>query len=116
MAFFAVEKNLSRATPVAEGTQDPQRAEHGQVRSGANSCGQPGNTDMDSFALLDDRDATRARPSSRLYEGFEREHRCVDPAQLDAVWTQVDTDQRAGLHAVLLADYEWGTKLSLIHI
>ena len=66
---------------------------------------------MNSFALLDDRAATRARPSSRLYENFEREHRCVDPAQLDAVWAQVDADLRAGLHAVLLTDYEWGTKL-----
>jgi para-aminobenzoate synthetase/4-amino-4-deoxychorismate lyase len=66
---------------------------------------------MDSFALLDDRGATRARPSSRLYEGFEREHRCVDPALLDAMWAQVDADLRAGLHAVLLADYEWGTRL-----
>lgn len=66
---------------------------------------------MDCVALLDDRDATRARPSSRLYEGFEHEHRCVDPAQLDAVWAQVDADLRGGLHAVLLADYEWGTKL-----
>ena len=66
---------------------------------------------MDCVALLDDRDATRARPSSRLYEGFVREHRCVDPVQLDAVWAQVDADLRSGLHAVLLADYEWGTKL-----
>ena len=66
---------------------------------------------MDCVALLDDRDATRARPSSRLYEGFEREHRCVDPAQLGAVWDEVDADLRAGLHAVMLADYEWGTKL-----
>ena len=66
---------------------------------------------MNSFALLDDRAATRARPSSRLYEGFEREHRCVAPATLDALWAQVDADLRAGLHAVLLADYEWGTKL-----
>lgn len=66
---------------------------------------------MDCIALLDDRAATRARPSSRLYEGFEREHRCVDPAQLGAVWAQVDADLRAGLHAVMLADYEWGTKL-----
>jgi para-aminobenzoate synthetase/4-amino-4-deoxychorismate lyase len=66
---------------------------------------------MTCFALLDDRAATRARPSSRLYEGFEREHRCIDPLLLDAVWAQVDADQRAGLHAVLLADYEWGTKL-----
>jgi len=54
---------------------------------------------MNSFALLDDRDATRARPSSRLYEGFEREHRCVAPAQLAAVWAQVDADLGAGLHA-----------------
>lgn len=66
---------------------------------------------MDCVALLDDRDATRARASSRLYEGFVREHRCVDPVQLDAVWAQVDADLRSGLHAVLLADYEWGTKL-----
>jgi para-aminobenzoate synthetase/4-amino-4-deoxychorismate lyase len=66
---------------------------------------------MDCVALLDDRAATSARPSSRLYEGFEREHRCVDPAQLGVVWAQVDADLRGGLHAVLLADYEWGTKL-----
>jgi len=66
---------------------------------------------MDCVALLDDRAATRARPSSRLYEGFEREHRCVDPAQLEAVWERVDADLRSGLHALLLADYEWGTKL-----
>jgi para-aminobenzoate synthetase/4-amino-4-deoxychorismate lyase len=66
---------------------------------------------MDCVALLDDRAATRARPSSRLYEGFEREHCCVDPAQLEEVWAQVDADLRGGLHAVLLADYEWGTKL-----
>jgi para-aminobenzoate synthetase/4-amino-4-deoxychorismate lyase len=66
---------------------------------------------VDAFALLDDRDATRARPTSRLYEGFVREHRCADPAELDAVWGRVDADQRAGLHAVVLADYEWGAKL-----
>ena len=66
---------------------------------------------MHAFALLDDRAATAERPSSRLYEGFVREHRCADPLQLDAVWAQVDADLRAGLHAVLLADYEWGAKL-----
>jgi para-aminobenzoate synthetase/4-amino-4-deoxychorismate lyase len=63
------------------------------------------------FALLDDRGATPERPSSRLYTGFVREHRCVAPAALDATWARVDADQRAGLHAVLLADYEWGAKL-----
>ena len=45
---------------------------------------------MNSFALPDDRPATRARPSSRLYESLAREHRCVDPLRLDAVWAQVD--------------------------
>lgn len=64
-----------------------------------------------AFALLDDRDATRERPTSRLYSGFVREHRCVAPATLDATWARVDADLRAGLHALLLADYEWGAKL-----
>jgi para-aminobenzoate synthetase/4-amino-4-deoxychorismate lyase len=66
---------------------------------------------MDCFALLDDRDATRERPTSRLYTGFVREHRSTDPATLDAVWPQVDADLGNGLHALLLADYEWGAKL-----
>ncbi|HEY4067935.1 MAG TPA: aminodeoxychorismate synthase component I [Burkholderiaceae bacterium] len=66
---------------------------------------------MECVALLDDRAATRARPASRLYEGFVREHRCVDPAELEAVWARVDADSQRGLHALLLADYEWGTKL-----
>ena len=64
-----------------------------------------------AFALLDDRAATDERPSSRLYENYVRTHRCLEPAQLDAVWARVDADLRAGLHAVLLADYEWGAKL-----
>jgi para-aminobenzoate synthetase/4-amino-4-deoxychorismate lyase len=66
---------------------------------------------MSCFALLDDRAATPERPTSRLYTGFVREHRCTDPATLDAVWTLVEADQARGLHAVLLADYEWGAKL-----
>ena len=70
-----------------------------------------GAADLDCFALLDDRESTAGRRSSRLYQGFEREHRCVDPATLDAVWAQVEADQCAGLHALLLIDYEWGAKL-----
>ncbi len=66
---------------------------------------------MSTFALLDDCRATRGEPLSRLYTGFVREHRCTDPATLDTTWAAVDADQRAGLHAVLLADYEWGAKL-----
>ena len=65
----------------------------------------------EAFALLDDRAATAERRSSRLYTGHVRTHRCEDPAALEAVWRAVEADQRAGLHAVLLADYEWGAKL-----
>ena len=66
---------------------------------------------VDCFALLDDRDATPERPASRLYTGFVREHRSNDPATLDALWAEVDGDLASGLHALLLADYEWGAKL-----
>lgn len=66
---------------------------------------------MTVVALLDDRDATEARPTSRLYTGFVREHRNDDPSTLDASWAAVEADQRAGLHALVLADYEWGARL-----
>ena len=66
---------------------------------------------MTCFALLDDCHSTAAVPTSRLYTGFVREHRCDDPATLDATWAAADRDLRAGLHAVVLADYEWGARL-----
>jgi para-aminobenzoate synthetase/4-amino-4-deoxychorismate lyase len=66
---------------------------------------------MTFFALLDDCTATLDAPRSRLYGGFVREHRCTDPRMLEAVCAAVEADQRAGLHALLLADYEWGAKL-----
>jgi len=50
--------------------------------------------------------------SSRLYTGFVREHVCHDAAQLDAFDAAVAADLAAGLHAVVLADYEWGTALN----
>jgi para-aminobenzoate synthetase/4-amino-4-deoxychorismate lyase len=46
-----------------------------------------------------------------LYSGFVREHRCTDPATLDALWRAVQADQQQGLHATVFADYEWGAKL-----
>jgi para-aminobenzoate synthetase/4-amino-4-deoxychorismate lyase len=64
-----------------------------------------------TFALLDDANATRERPTSRLYTDFAHEHRCDDPALLDAVCDAAEADLRRGLHAVLLADYEWGARL-----
>jgi para-aminobenzoate synthetase/4-amino-4-deoxychorismate lyase len=64
-----------------------------------------------TFALLDDANATRERPTSRLCTGFAHEHRCDDPSSLDAVCDAAEADLRRGLHAVLLADYEWGARL-----
>jgi para-aminobenzoate synthetase/4-amino-4-deoxychorismate lyase len=69
------------------------------------------NSLPDVFALLDDRDATARHPTSRLYTGFVREHRCTDPHALEACCAALEADQRAGLHAVVLGDYEWGAKL-----
>ncbi len=68
---------------------------------------------QEPFGLLDDASASEAAPTSRLYTGFVREHRCTDPAGLDATWAAVQADLRGPepLHAVLLADYEWGARL-----
>ena len=63
------------------------------------------------FALLDDCGATAARRSSRLYTGFVHERVCADAAQLEAVCASVVADTRNGLHAVVLADYEFGRAL-----
>jgi len=65
------------------------------------------------FALLDDCDSTAERRSSRLYASFLHERSCHDPAQLDAVCASVEADLRDGLHAVVLADYEFGRNLQL---
>jgi para-aminobenzoate synthetase/4-amino-4-deoxychorismate lyase len=64
------------------------------------------------FALLDDCHATAQRPTSRLFTGFERELSCADPLRLAEWAEQLQVAQRAGLHAVLLADYEWGVRLA----
>jgi para-aminobenzoate synthetase/4-amino-4-deoxychorismate lyase len=66
---------------------------------------------MSSFALLDDCDASDATPTSRLYEDFLHEHRCVDPRDLDRVWAAAQADLATGRHLVVLADYEWGAQL-----
>ncbi len=66
------------------------------------------------FALLDDSTPSPSTPSaacSRLYSGYLHEHRCTDPATLDAVCAAASAELAAGHHAVLLADYEWGAKL-----
>lgn len=65
------------------------------------------------FALLDDCGATAARRSSRLYTGFSHERVCARPFELDAVNAAVSDDLRAGLHAVVVADYGFGRLLVL---
>jgi para-aminobenzoate synthetase / 4-amino-4-deoxychorismate lyase len=65
------------------------------------------------FALLDDCDSTAERRSSRLYASFLHERSCHDGAQLDEVCASVEADLRDGLHAVVLADYEFGRNLQL---
>lgn len=61
-----------------------------------------------AFALLADDRAGRAR----LYTALSHVHTCVDAAGLEACWARVAADQQRGLHAVLLADYEWGVALA----
>ncbi|WP_116136638.1 aminodeoxychorismate synthase component I [Trinickia diaoshuihuensis] len=63
------------------------------------------------FVLLDDCEASAATPTSRLYTGFVREHVCADAAMLDAVCAELERDMRAGLHAVVLGEYEFGRDL-----
>jgi para-aminobenzoate synthetase / 4-amino-4-deoxychorismate lyase len=66
---------------------------------------------IDAFVLLDDCHASAAAPTSRLYSTLVCEHRCTDPQTLDATWAAVAAEQARGLHAVVMADYEWGAKL-----
>jgi para-aminobenzoate synthetase / 4-amino-4-deoxychorismate lyase len=63
------------------------------------------------FALLDDCDATAERRSSRLYSGFAHERVCVDARAFDATCAEIERDLREGLHAVVIADYEFGRNL-----
>lgn len=75
-----------------------------EVRAGPHAPDAP-------FALLDDLGTGGQPRHSRLYTGFAGEHRAPTPAALDALWRAVQAGQQAGLHAVLLADYEWGVAL-----
>src|SRR6201985_1513886 len=65
------------------------------------------------FALLDDCNSTAIRRSRRLYTGFRHGRVCTDGARLDAVCEAAADDARRGLHAVVLADYEFGRDLVL---
>jgi para-aminobenzoate synthetase/4-amino-4-deoxychorismate lyase len=67
---------------------------------------QPG----EAFALLDD--ALDPAPGAcRLLTRLAALHESQGPEDLAACWQAVDADLRAGLWAVVLADYEWGVAL-----
>jgi para-aminobenzoate synthetase / 4-amino-4-deoxychorismate lyase len=68
------------------------------------------------FALLDDCDASVARPTSRLYTGLAGELVSHGPEDVDAVCAEAERASREGLHAVVLADYEWGARTSVDRI
>ncbi|MCA6217691.1 aminodeoxychorismate synthase component I [Ideonella sp. B7] len=62
------------------------------------------------FALLDD--ALSSGPGrSRLCTDLVAVHESTGPDDLTACWARVTRDLQAGLHAVVLADYEWGVAL-----
>jgi para-aminobenzoate synthetase/4-amino-4-deoxychorismate lyase len=64
------------------------------------------------FALLDDCTATPGVRKSRLYTGLVREHVCDDAAAFARTCERAGADTRAGLHAVIVADYEFGARLA----
>ncbi|VVD96010.1 chorismate-binding protein [Pandoraea anhela] len=66
-----------------------------------------------AFALLDD----SAGPvgGARLYTGLVREVTCDEPGVLSDALREVEDATRRGLHAVLLADYEFGVRACGVH-
>lgn len=53
-----------------------------------------------------------ATATSRLYTDYRHTRHCTHPATFEQTWQQVEVDLAAGLHAVILADYEWGAALA----
>ncbi|VVE88577.1 chorismate-binding protein [Pandoraea bronchicola] len=62
-----------------------------------------------AFALLDD--SADPAGGARLYTGLVREVTCGEPGVLSDALREVEDATRQGLHAVLLADYEFGVRL-----
>ncbi|WP_322880750.1 bifunctional anthranilate synthase component I family protein/class IV aminotransferase [Pandoraea sputorum] len=66
-----------------------------------------------AFALLDD--SADPAGGARLYTGLVREVTCDEPGVLSDALREVEDATRHGLHAVLLADYEFGVRLGGVH-
>ncbi|HTJ92099.1 MAG TPA: aminodeoxychorismate synthase component I [Pararobbsia sp.] len=70
-----------------------------------------------SYALLDDCDASATQATSRLYTGLVRELASYGADDVDRVCEQAARAvEHEGLHAVVMADYEWGALVSHDHI
>ncbi len=67
-----------------------------------------------TFALLDDNFGAEA--VSRFYLDLHDTFQCSDATMLDDTWAKVASCLSQGLYVVLLADYEWGTKLQLENV
>ncbi len=65
------------------------------------------------YALLDDASLENGRGErrSRLYTGLARELICSEPEKLDVICAEAAAAIKNGLHAVLLSDYGFGTRL-----
>ncbi|VVD81646.1 chorismate-binding protein [Pandoraea terrigena] len=70
----------------------------------------PCEAPLAAFALLDD--SADPAGGARLYTGLAREVTCDEPGVLPDALREVDDAMRHGLHAVLLADYEFGVRLA----
>lgn len=66
-----------------------------------------------AFALLDD--SADPAGGARLYTGLVREVTCDEPGVLSDALREIEDATRHGLHAVLLADYEFGVRLAGVH-
>ena len=74
----------------------------------------PLNLAADSFALLDDCDASEADPRSRLYSGYLGMLGCDDASGLPAMIESMQQALAQGQHAVGLFDYELGAQMHAV--
>ncbi len=63
--------------------------------------------------MLDDCNATEESPLSRLYTDWSHERVCYSVNEWERVCADAEADLQTGLHAVILADYEWGVRAQL---
>ena len=68
-------------------------------------------TTPQSFALLDNSQSLADSSACRLYTDLSHLRACHLPEQLEQLCRDLNRDQAQGLHAVVVADYEWASHL-----